>query len=44
MVKALRARMAGAAGVDAGVGVVGVGAAMSCRKARRRKATGLRLR
>jgi len=44
LVKALRARMVAAGGVDAGDGVVGVAAAMSCRKAHRRRAMGLRLR
>ena len=44
LVKALRARMVRAGGVDAGDVVVVVAAAMSCRKARRRRAMDLRLR
>ena len=42
-VKVLRVRMVRAGGVDAGVGVVVVAAAMSCRKAHRRRAMDLRL-
>ena len=43
LVKVLRVRMVRAGGVDAGDGVVGVAAAMSCRKAHRRRAMDLRL-